>query len=191
MGRSFEHFVRDGLLAGHIVESLRLVFLPIFCARDDWWFDQPAARRFNAPDARVRAFLGIMRRVEGEGWWMRELGFDGYESSAPTASPEDLEAEHRRTPVGSWVWMQAARQTLCYCNPASDAHVLCLGPEYVQEAGLESAFVESLRSTIAGVNAIPDSRERRWHATFVRHHLSMGVRIQSVDAGRCLDELQA
>ena len=185
MNTSFNQIVNgDEYIVDDIVRSHTLVAIPILCSRDDWWFDHPAGRRFNEADDCVSPFLGVMNRLEGNGWWMRELEFEGYQRSAATCTPGDREAEHGRTPVGSWVWLQSSHQALCYCNPASDVHVLCLGHEYTVREQLESRILISLRSTVLKISSIPDPRERQWHARFVLYHLSIGVSLHPTELER-------
>lgn len=189
MKSTFEHFVQNGLLLPDAIESMNVVCIPIFSVRDDWWFDYAAGHRFNENDPSVSPFLGIVRRFGGAGLWMRELQFDGYERTVTTSDVDDLDREHERTPVGSWVWWPSAGKALCYCNPASDAHVLCLDPQYILKEQLQLKIRDSLLSSVSQISTLQQDQGRRWHSMFIRHHMRLGVQLESIDSSSIMKSL--
>jgi hypothetical protein len=186
---SFNNFVKDGMLASETIDSLRLVCIPIFSVRDDWWFSTPVANALNESDPCVSPFIGLMDKVSGVGCWMRDLQFEQTEPTASTTCTDDLYRERDRTPAGAWVWLEASEQTLCYCNPVSDVHVVCLSPHSIGHHALEPQIVQSLSSSVAQILSWPYPDGREWLASFFKHHLQRGMPFPDPDLKHLLDRL--
>lgn len=179
------------MLASEVIDSLRLVCIPIFSPRNDWWFATPGANAFNQSDPCVRPFIGFMDKVSGVGCWMRELQFDQTGLTASTTCTADLYRERDRTPAGSWIWLQSTETTLCYCNAVSDVHVVCLSQRQIEHDALESQIVESLTSSVAEIRSWPYAEGRRWLASFFKHHCQRGMPLPNTDLRHLFDRLSS
>jgi hypothetical protein len=189
MTTTFASFISEERLTVDVLTATKFVCIPIYCPDNRWWFTHQSPRSIHAANPIIAPFEGIMHRLSGVGTWFRELEFDGVNSVATTTSRGDVEAEGHRTPAGSWLWIDAQSQALCYSNDACDAHVLCLSPETLARLDLESLAITSLKATVAAISQMPIAFERRWHAMFFLHHIRLSVQLSGMNAAGFLGNL--
>jgi hypothetical protein len=177
MNKTFHGFVKNEMLSDELLSSMQFICIPIYSPSHGWWFGASGQLHSHLSNPIVMPFDGIMRRLGGTGTWFRELEFDGMDSVVPTTCCRGVEEEYRRTPAGSWLWIESEYKAVCYCNDACDAHVLCLDRDSMIRLGLEASVVTSLRATVTEVSRLPNQLERRWHAIFFLHHIRHSVQL--------------
>lgn len=189
MKRTFNDFVQNEMLSDEMLASMHLMCIPIYSPSHSWWFGTSSQLQSHASNPSVMPFEGVMRRLEGTGTWFRELEFDGMDSVVPTSSCGGVEVEYRRTPAGSWLWVESEYRAVCYCNDACDAHVLCLDRDTMARLGVETSVVSSLKATVLELSRLPNPLERRWHSIFFLHHIRRSIQLPGMSAAGFLGSL--